>query len=157
MEELFSEIEKKVNSREDLIFYLEEIDRASELILKNPNKKLAEKLKTKISGDLFKILIKLEQKKKNKDFQGLISFLDSLRDYLSSLSQVKLEIAFLPQEETIAKINRWFEKELKKKVVLDIRVNSRIGGGAIIEYQGKLANFSLVQEIKKIKLSEVVK
>lgn len=256
MRKLFIEIEKKIKTKEDLIFYLEEIDLANELILKNVKENVSEKLKNKINESLFSVLVKMEergiklpeketkkekkkellekkktleknlklildkekqieekakemekkeklvkntdqekeiekerwqvedkrrsiekekweqkenhQKIKNelqeleskketakkgkeiKDFKQQIFFLKLLRNHLTSLPQINLRIAFFPEEGTISKISQWLEKEIGKKIILDLNVDPRIAGGAIIEYKGKIIDFSLIKEIKKI-------
>ena len=139
MREFFLEIEKRIITREDLIFYLEEIDLAAELILKGAGKKSSQKLKKKANKELADILVKLEKdkEKKVKTSEQQIFFLELLKEHLLSLPQVSLEIAFSPDDKTILKISHWLEKELGKKVILDLKVNSRIVGGAIVEYKGR--------------------
>ena len=155
--EFCAEVEKKIKTKEDLIFYLKEIDLASELILKNGEKTVFEKLENKISRDLLDILLKLEKEKKEEfqDSKQQALFFELLKNHLLSLPQVKIEIAFSPDDLTILKISRWFEKELGKKVVLELKVNTRVIGGAIVEYKGKLIDFSLVKEIKKMKINNL--
>jgi len=154
MREFFLEIEKRITTKEDLIFYLQQIDLAAELVLKGIKKNTIQKLKGKINKELIDILAKSEKRKeeKLKISEQQVFFLELLKEHLLSLPQVKMEIAFSPDDKTILKISHWLEKELAKKIILDLKVNSRIVGGAIVEYKGKLVDFSLVKEIKKMKL-----
>lgn len=246
MRELIEEIEKKVNTKEDLIFFLQEIDLANQLILTNINKNFSEILKGKIDPSLFSVLAKInreneieakinkEEKRKNllekkkeeekklkiilkkerelekkikeiekkerraknskkekelenerwkleeerikiekekwdlkenckkieedlkkiksqkeeKGFKQLIFFLELLRNHLTSLPEVYLEVAFDLPKEFILKINNWFEKQVRKKVILNLKTNPKLVGGIIIEHKGKIFDFSLIKEIK---------
>ncbi len=156
MRGFFIEIEEKIKTKEDLIFYLEEIDLAGELILKNIKSSTAEKMQEKISQDLVDLLIKVEEKEKIKDLNQLAFFLRLLKKHLLSLPQIKMEIAFRPNEKTVFKISRWLEEELGKKIILDLNVNYSIVAGAIIEYEGRRVDFSLAKEIKKTKILEKI-
>jgi len=152
MREYFLKLEEKIKTQEDLIFFLEEIDLASDLILKEPQKKFSQKLEGKISKDLLEILKELEEKdKRYQDPQEQVFFLQLLKNHLKSLPKVKIEIAFEPEKETLEKISQWFKENLKKKVILDLKINPKIIGGAKIEYQGKWRDFSLAKKIKEMK------
>jgi len=152
MREYFLKLDQKIKTKEDLIFFLEEIDLASDLILKEPKKKLSQKLKGKITPDLVEILEELEKKEKQyQDPQEQIFFLQLLKNHLTSLPKVKIEIAFEPERETLEKISQWFKEKLKKKMILDLRINPKIIGGAKIEYGGKWRDFSLAKKIKEMK------
>jgi len=48
------------------------------------------------------------------------------------------------------RIKKWFKEENHQEVILDITVNPKIVGGAIIEYQGYFRDFSLVKEMDKL-------
>ena len=63
---------------------------------------------------------------------------------------MKLKIAFSPSSEFLEEINQWFEKELSVKVILDLTINPKIVGGAIIEYQGNWRDFSLRKKIDNL-------
>lgn len=63
MRELIKEIEGKINTKEDLLFFIEEIDLARDLILKNIKKSVSEILKEKINPVLFSALEKIEKEK----------------------------------------------------------------------------------------------
>ncbi|MCD6528259.1 F0F1 ATP synthase subunit delta [bacterium] len=151
MEKLFEELAEKIKTKEELIFYLEELSQAQQAVFKGGRILLSEKLKGKISEEFKKFLEKMEERKmlsKNPDQQ--YSFLEKIKKYLLSLPEVKLEIAFSPSNEFLKKISLWFEKKLNQKVILDLTVNPKIVGGAIIEYQGNWRDYSLAKEIDKL-------
>ena len=247
MKDLILEVERKVKTKEDLIFFIEQIDLAHDLILKNLEKDALQTLKGKINSVVFSVLKKIEKEtqelerkkvekekrellakekeaseklkqileneknleeklkkleekeekakgtekekeiekerwvleeerikvekqkwqlkdliqkikedlekiktiKTEKDPNKLLSFLETIRANLLSLPQVELQIAFEPSREFISQISEWFEKNLGKKFILDFKIKPKIVGGAIIEYNGRVADFSIIKEIKK--------
>jgi len=147
---MFEDLAKKIKTKEELIFYLEELSRAQQAVFKQGGVLLSEKLKGKISEELKNFFERMEKKgmlSKNPEQQ--YSFLEKIKKYLLSLSEVKLEIAFSPSNDFLKEISLWFEKELGQKVILDLTVNPKIVGGAIIEYQGKWRDYSIAKEIDK--------
>lgn len=240
MEELIKEIEKKIITKEDLIFFLQEIDFANQLVSKHFFKKNLKIFKNKIDPFLFSVLETLMKKdelseekkslleekekrkkrleivlkkekeleekireieekekkatgekekeiekkrwelekerietekekwdlkescqkieeelkkigsqKEEKNFEKLNSFLKLLRERLISLPEIHFEVAFELPKDTILKISNWFEEKIGKKFIFDFRINPKIVGGAVIEYKGKILDFSLRKEIGK--------
>jgi len=151
MEKIFEEFAKKIKTKEELIFYLEEIIQVQQIVFKNKGVTLSKKMGGKMSGELKNFLERLEKKEvisKNPGQQS--SFLEKLKKYLQSLPEIKLEIAFLPSDEFLTRINQWLEEEFGQKVILDLIINPQIVGGAVIEHRGNWRNFSLVKEIDKL-------
>ncbi len=148
---MFEEFAKKIKTKEELISYLEEISQAQQSAFEKKEDLLSEKVKEKVSETLKNFLERAEEKgiiSKNPKQQN--SFLKKLKEYLLSLPEVKLKIAFSPSSEFLEEINQWFEKELSVKVILDLTINPKIVGGAIIEYQGNWRDFSLRKKIDNL-------
>lgn len=151
MQGYFAKIIKEIYTKEDLLFYLEEIDSAIDLILKEPKKSGFEKLKEKIATPLFNLLAEVKEKEKQyREPKDQVFFLELLKKFLISLPKVKIEMAIEPERETLIKISDWFERELGKKFILDVKINPKILGGLIIEYNGKWRDFSLAKKLKTI-------
>ena len=151
MEEIFEDLTKKIITKEDLILFLEEINLLEQIVFKNIEVPLSERVKGKIREEFRDELQKLEKESiisgsPNQQF----SFFDELKNYLQKIPQVKLEIAFEPSEDFLLRIKKWFKEENHQEVILDITVNPKIVGGAIIEYQGYFRDFSLVKEMDKL-------
>jgi hypothetical protein len=165
--EIFGDFAKKIVTKEDLIFFLEEINLVQGLIFKNINIPLSKRVKgniseedkssssplakARVSEDFRKELEELEKKKiisKNPEENRI--FFENFKKYLQNLPQVKIEMAFQPKKEFVNKIFLWLEKEINQKVVLDLIFNPEIIGGAIIEYQGRQINFSLAKKIDEL-------
>jgi len=148
MKKALEEVAQKINTKEDLIFFLEEINVLENLLFKNTKKPLSEKAEKTIGRSLGALL-------KNWEKEGVIplspnqafSFFEKLKKELQKLPQVELEIAFQPSEDFILKIKKWLEEATGKKLVLNFVIKPEIIGGVVIEYQGKRENFSLVKKI----------
>ncbi len=149
--EIFRDFAKKIVTKEDLLFLLEEINLVQESIFKNINIPLSERVKGNIEEDFRKELEELEKKKiisKNPEDNRI--FFENFEKHLQNLPQIKIVIAFQPKKEFINKISLWLEKEINQKVILDFNFNPEIVGGALIEYQGRQINLSLAKEIDKL-------
>jgi len=165
--EIFRDFAKKIVTKEDLIFFLEEINLVQRLIFKNTNIPLSEKVKENRDEDFGKedeekkvpsfnfafaqLIEELEKKKiisKNPEENRI--FFENFKKYLQNLPQIKIEMAFRPKKEFVNKISLWLEKEIKQRAVLDLIFNPEIVGGAIIEYQGRQINFSLAKKIDEL-------
>lgn len=151
MEKIFSDFAKNVITKEDLFFFIDEINLAENLLFKEENISLSERLKGKVS-ETFENFIKYLEK------EGVISeniennriFFEQLKNYLLKLPQIKFEIAFKTKGDFLNKLSFWLEKTLGKKLILDLYFNPEIVGGVIIEYQGKYFNFSLAKKIDEL-------
>lgn len=148
MERILEEITEKINTKEDLILFLEEINILENLIFKDLEIPLSERAEKKIE-ESFRILLKKWEKEKIIPYSPAetFSFLEKLKKELQKLPQIKLEIAFQPSEDFISKIKKWFEDTLGKRVVLNFIINQELVAGVIIEYQGKREDFSLAKKI----------
>lgn len=151
MENFFKEFAKNIVTKEDLIFFTEEINSAKNYLFKDQNLSLSEKLRGKVSKTFENFIKNLEKEKIiSMDPEKNRIFFENLKKYLLKIPQIKIEIAFEPTEEFILKISSWLEKNFGEKIILDLISNPEIVGGAIIEYKGKYLNFSLAKEIDEL-------
>lgn len=108
-------------------------------------------LKEKFNQNLYNLILEAEKSGKIlSDPKTQFDFLENLKNEFSKVPVLKIEIAFSPTTKTIEKISRYLEKEVGKKIILDIFVNQEIVGGAVLEYQGRYLNLSLAKEIEKL-------
>ena len=147
MEQIFEDLVKKIITKEDLLFFIEEINLLERVIFKNVETPLSEKVKGKVREEFRDYLQKLEK-------GGIISgssnqqfFFDELKKYLQRIPQVKLEIAFEPSKIFLLRIKKWFKEENHKEVILDVTINPKVVGGAIIEHRGRYRDFALAKKI----------
>ncbi|MCX6759693.1 MAG: F0F1 ATP synthase subunit delta [Candidatus Nealsonbacteria bacterium] len=151
MKKIFEDFAKKIKTKEELIFYLEEIAQIRQIIFKDKDIPLSKKVERKVDGEFRKFLEISEKEEvisKNPGQQS--SFFQELEKYLQSLPEIKLEIAFSPDDNSLDRISQWFEKELGQKIILDLIINPRVVGGAIIDYRGNWRDFSLAKKIDQL-------
>ncbi len=145
------DLTKKIITKEDLIFFLEEINLVEGIVFKNVEAPLSERVKGKVREGFKDEIKKLEKEgivsaSPNQQF----SFFDELKKYLQKIPLVKLEVSFEPSENFLLRIKKWFKEENHQEVILDLIVNPKVVGGVIIEYQGRYRNFSLAKKIDEL-------
>jgi F0F1-type ATP synthase delta subunit len=148
------QLTKDVSTKEDLVFFLEEISLIEKLIFKKINLNLSEKVKPIVSENFFKKIQELEEKNLiNKNPETIQNFFNNLKKSLLAIDQIKIIISFKPKQTFINKIKSWLEKELRQNLIIDFVHNPEIVAGAIIEFQGKQFDCSLIQKIKQLNLN----
>jgi len=75
------------------------------------------------------------------------TFLTKLRDQVNSLTYIGLTLAFEPTSEIVSRLSTWIKQNVGEAVALDIAIDKRILGGAIIDYKGKRGNFTLLTKV----------
>lgn len=65
------------------------------------------------------------------------------------MTTVNLTLAFLPSKSLVKKLALWFKKNFGSKVVLDIQVDPKILGGAILSFNGYYRDFSLKKKLER--------
>lgn len=159
MEGILNRLTQHIRTREELISLLEEIIKIKSLIFQNEYIPLSEKINGKINNNLKKLIEQFER-------EGIIPiiqeqqliFFEKIENKLESLPEIKLEISFWPNEDFLEKISQWLNKELKQKTIIDLAINPKIVGGAVVEYQGKWRDFSLAKKIEEminLKIKEI--
>lgn len=70
------------------------------------------------------------------------AYIEEIVTYLRSLPQVKITLAFEPDDSFSTRINDVISSLAGQKVILDFTVNHHIVAGIIIEYNGRFADYS---------------
>lgn len=83
-------------------------------------------------------------------------FIEEIIDNLKTIPQVRLTLAFEPDDSFIARINDEISHQANQKIILDIIVNHHIVAGVVCEYQGKYKDYSQESKVDKY-LSALVK
>ena len=141
---------KNVFTKEDLISLKQEISAIQKTIFSQKGL-LSEKAKNIAKKELFEFI--LEAEKRGEIYLNLneqFEFLENLKRKLDSLPVLKMILAFSPPLTTIEKISQFLEKEVGRKIILDLSCNPEIIGGAILEYEGKYTNLSLAKNLEKV-------
>lgn len=156
-EEYFEEIIKKIRTKEELIFFLEEIATLRQIIFKDRETLLSKKAEGRVSEELKKLIEKLEREGAIfESHKEQSAFLEELEKKLQSSPMIKLEIAFSPNNSCLDRISQWLKKELGQKTILDLTINPEIIGGVIIEYRGNWRDFTLAKEIDKLIFQKLI-
>ena len=99
--------------------------------------------KTKAITDFLK-----KEKIDLKNPQVLVKTLAGVKQTIKDMSVIQIQLAIAPTEEILASIVKWFEKNGKRKSLLDIQVNKALIGGLIISKQGLYKDYSVKREFE---------
>lgn len=77
-------------------------------------------------------------------------YLIGLKERVQKLRVLKLSLGFAPSEDSIDKLFTWVLKNQGVGVILDIKEDKKIIGGAIIEFEGKYKDFSLKKKLEEV-------
>ncbi len=78
-----------------------------------------------------------------EDINGVKKVIGTLRDSISSLPKLEIQIAVTPTEYIIKTIGRWVEQNTGGKKLLDIVVNKGLIGGAAVSFNGLYRDYSV--------------
>jgi len=82
------------------------------------------------------------------------TFLSGLASALGTFRVVKLELAFEPQEETVAIVSRWVRQYLGADSIIDTSLDPLLLGGARIAFAGKYREVNLADMIESALIRE---
>ena len=77
-------------------------------------------------------------------------YLEGLREELSMLEVLSLEIAFDPTEETMAVLTAWIREHIGARVIMELSVDRGLFGGARVSYEGQYKEINLAMLIESI-------
>ncbi len=82
---------------------------------------------------------------------------DEIKQFLSqgykticALPILRLTLAFEPSETAINDISDWARNNIEERIILDLTLDRRLLGGALIEYKGKYYDYSLKTKLEEI-------
>lgn len=112
MIEKIKKIEEKVNTEEELINFLQQIDLANDLILKNPEGKVSEILREKVIDEIFSVLAEIEKEVIGREEK---KFEEKKSEFLKEKEKIEGKLKFvLEKEEKLEKSLEKIEKKEKK-------------------------------------------
>jgi F0F1-type ATP synthase delta subunit len=95
--------------------------------------------------------ISAESPKKLKDF------LADLQKDITSLPVLAIKIAFEPNDKNLKAFSEWFVMNTKNQVLFDITVDRRLVAGAIFNFNGRDADYTIKDKFLEIVHDFVVK
>jgi F0F1-type ATP synthase delta subunit len=87
---------------------------------------------------------------KSKGVKNQEEYLNELKKAIIQLPVAELVIAFVPNNRDTIEIVRTIRSEIAANAVVAIEVNPHIIGGAIIAFEGKYFDGSLIRKIKHV-------
>ncbi len=140
----FSDIAVWLHTKNEADIFLTQIDILSESLF---TKKVS--VKEKVS-ELFssEIAAFLTDSWKNAGIDGknmieLHNYLAAMKETIKHLPVLTITIAFKPKQTTTQRIFDWVHNRLKTPLLLNIKVEKQIIGGAIIEFHGKYLEYTV--------------
>ena len=94
-----------------------------------------------------------------RDLSMIKKYLECLKEEIQKLKIINLTLTYSPSQNSIDAIFSWVAQNLGKGLVLDIKVDKAILGGAIIEFEGKYEDLSLrkrLDELFRVKREEII-
>src|SRR5579859_4269690 len=73
--------------------------------------------------------------------------IDELTDKLRSCKNIQMTIAFQPNEETITYFSEWVKNNINKELLIDLRFDKTIVGGALIIVAGAYKDYSVRKKL----------
>lgn len=128
----FVSLVKTVGDQERFRQELEKVSRALDVV------DGVDKVLNEISSDLAGYL---------KSTQITPGSIGELRDSLSKLEVLGLTIAIVPKASQVVEIYNWVGSNIGHNVILDFAVNDALMAGAVIEFNGKYLDASLLENM----------
>jgi F0F1-type ATP synthase delta subunit len=134
-------------TKEELNSTLKKIEMLKNYLYKKPEIPLSKKIEKLNLSHLFS-----KEKIEVLTIPQTIDILEKKKKIFEKIPKITIEMAFEPTADFILKLKNWFWQNLKKNLVLDIKVNPKIIGGAKIYYEGKYFEWTLLKKIENIKI-----
>lgn len=84
------------------------------------------------------------------DHDKIKEFFQKLQEAVSRLPLVRLTFAFSPSPKILETTSDWAKNTFGHDAILDIEIDEKILGGAIVVYEGIYKDFSLKNRIQKV-------
>ncbi|MDP2671055.1 MAG: F0F1 ATP synthase subunit delta [bacterium] len=141
-EELAAKLLAQLNTQEDLINLVDELEALSRRVFQAG--KLKEEVRTKFSPRLEEVFVVLRQEQARlSSSEDQERFFRELVNSLLKVKIAKIVFAFTPSQEFLEKIKTLLEQRTKEKIVLDISIQEELIGGIQIEYNGLYRDYSV--------------
>ncbi|MEI6533224.1 MAG: F0F1 ATP synthase subunit delta [Candidatus Roizmanbacteria bacterium] len=149
---------EKLKTQEDLHIIFQQLDEYMESMYKSKFIDLSI-LSNYFSYSVKQSLIAIMQLHNinENDKSQIIQFFHDLKIVLNQLPTIHIYIGINPSEHTINAIKSWMVSQLQREVILDIQVDPKIFGGAIIEYNGYHRDYTINGQIINLIIDKVKK
>src|SRR3989338_4502999 len=133
-----NDILSQFHTKAEADHFLTQMDFLSESLFSNKTD-LKEKMDELFSSEIV-LSLNNAWKQAGLDSKNIIElqrFLDEIKHSIKHTKIMNITIAFRPKQQTIQRIYDWIAVRFKRPILLNIKVEKQIIGGAIIEFQCK--------------------
>jgi F0F1-type ATP synthase delta subunit len=141
-----------LKTADDLELLAAEIDMLLVSLYQNDSNAFKDTLDTKLQrrmGDLF-VHSLTEQKIALTDREQLQEYFTELKEFISHLPHLQLTLPYHPSNEQIGQLSDWVRQQTGKAVILQLKYNKRLLGGAVITYGGAYKDLSLKKKLETV-------
>lgn len=148
-EDSFNKFIEHVYTKDQLGGLINDIETAKILAYKNEqNISLSKKVESKVSDSFTIIVGDLESEGTiPNDGKMQVEYFTELKEYCLGLPVCTITISFQTGIQFLGKVSDWFQREVGKKIILNIVISEEIVAGAKIEFKGKYRDFSISERI----------
>jgi hypothetical protein len=144
LKEMYSEIIKRLRTKEETYQILDEVDLLLKTIYQNTSK-----YDDIIINDIRKwvkdmITSEIEKEKIDKE-----EYLKGLKEVINKLKVLDLTISFDPSSSTVNHISSWVRQNLGETVIINFIYDPKIIAGATISYNGRYIDLSLLAKFNQ--------
>lgn len=123
---------------------IDQLESITKELYHNQDGTITQKLRGKMLSSIEAIFAWLEQNNLEPQGDGeQKTFIEEIISNLRKIPQVKITLAFEPDDLFTSKLNDQISSLVGQKIILDIDVNHHIVGGVVLEYQGKHHDYSV--------------
>lgn len=143
IEDKIVETLKQVRTVADQIMMREAVEILESSFYRRDGQRTEKILSKNLSENLYQSVQKIVSDPELQLENNFREYLAGLEDRLQNTKIIRFEVAFEPDENLIAEIGGWIERELGENIIMDFYLSPSIVGGAVIIYEGEYFNFIL--------------
>lgn len=129
---------------------IDQLEAISKELYHNQEGFITQKLKGRLLASIEAIFVWLEQNNLEPSGDGeQRAFIEEIIAYLKKIPQVRVTLAFEPDDLFTDKLNEQISALVNRRIILDISVNHHIVGGVVLEYGGKHRDYSVEPKVDR--------
>lgn len=154
VEQLYKELFAEIHTVTESLDILHQIDNLIQSLF-NTKMSFQEKLDMYLEFSIKNNLLMLLERSGIDigDANAIENFLTQLKTRIREIPVFEFSVAYEPTSTTVKHVAEWIYFNLHQNVLIDIKVNPELIGGAIIGFNGKMGDFSLKKKIEERYLS----
>lgn len=145
----YTELVASISTKSDLSHFLSRLEETQRGLFRtgtDVDAFIAQQFSLPVSGAL--IAYAGQEKVNLGDPARATEFFSSLIGSLRNLPVVTLRLAFVPNRKQLGDFSRWFSENAGGHVVFEVVEDVSLIGGAVVEYEGRIGNYSLAKKLR---------